>query len=300
MLNRDGDGSIAGAIAAIDWAVEAKQRGRRRSASCPRRGVAPASRKALTDAIERAGNAGHALRRPRPATRTLERRAGPDLPVRGRARRTSSASRRRRGNDQLTAFSDYGATHVDLAAPGEAIVSTVPRGVVPGCGQSLYCALDGTSMAAPMVTRRRGARRDGRPVADRGRAADTAGPGRRHRALRCPARSSAVAGSTSARPSPAVRADRAAPAERPEPARGRRAAHGSATLAWTVAGIERERDGDQRLPRSTARAGPPVVGERPQAHRLRARGQRERGVLGPGPQRASGRAHRSSEAARGR
>ncbi len=54
--------------------------------------------------------------------------------------------------DTLTSFSDFGVTHVDLAAPGEGIVSTVPPGVIPGCGDSLYCSLDGTSMAAPMVS----------------------------------------------------------------------------------------------------------------------------------------------------
>ena len=54
--------------------------------------------------------------------------------------------------DQLSAFSDFGMAHVDLAAPGEGIVSTVPPGVIPGCGTSLYCSLDGTSMAAPMVS----------------------------------------------------------------------------------------------------------------------------------------------------
>ncbi len=56
------------------------------------------------------------------------------------------------GDDKLSSFSDFGATHVDLAAPGEGIVSTVPPGVIPGCGMSLYCSLDGTSMATPMVS----------------------------------------------------------------------------------------------------------------------------------------------------
>ena len=47
-------------------------------------------------------------------------------------------------NDQLASFSNYGATSVDLAAPGVGILSTVP-----GHG---YKLLSGTSMATPHVT----------------------------------------------------------------------------------------------------------------------------------------------------
>jgi thermitase len=46
--------------------------------------------------------------------------------------------------DALADFSAYGATSVDLAAPGEGIFSTYPT--------SSYRYLDGTSMAAPFVT----------------------------------------------------------------------------------------------------------------------------------------------------
>lgn len=44
----------------------------------------------------------------------------------------------------LSSFSDYGATTVDLGAPGSAITSTVP--------DSTYASYDGTSMATPHVT----------------------------------------------------------------------------------------------------------------------------------------------------
>lgn len=47
-------------------------------------------------------------------------------------------------NDQLSYFSNYGATSVDLAAPGENILSTVPGGG--------YFEASGTSMATPHVT----------------------------------------------------------------------------------------------------------------------------------------------------
>lgn len=45
--------------------------------------------------------------------------------------------------DRLASFSNYGATTVDLAAPGVSIVSTVPGGD--------WSYMDGTSMASPMV-----------------------------------------------------------------------------------------------------------------------------------------------------
>ncbi|MEJ7592803.1 MAG: S8 family serine peptidase [Planctomycetaceae bacterium] len=47
-------------------------------------------------------------------------------------------------NDNLASFSDYGATTVDLAAPGTIILSTTPNGT--------YSSFSGTSMATPHVT----------------------------------------------------------------------------------------------------------------------------------------------------
>ena len=47
-------------------------------------------------------------------------------------------------NDSLASFSDYGATTVDLAAPGANILSTTPNGT--------YSYYNGTSMATPHVT----------------------------------------------------------------------------------------------------------------------------------------------------
>ncbi|GIW92531.1 MAG: hypothetical protein KatS3mg110_0572 [Pirellulaceae bacterium] len=55
-------------------------------------------------------------------------------------------------NDQLTAFSQFGPQTVDLAAPGDFIISTYPIGL-GSIGPNLeYEYLPGTSMATPMVT----------------------------------------------------------------------------------------------------------------------------------------------------
>jgi subtilisin family serine protease len=52
------------------------------------------------------------------------------------------------GTDQLTGFSNHGATSVDLVAPGAGIWSTVPASDDPAG----YASKNGTSMAAPHVT----------------------------------------------------------------------------------------------------------------------------------------------------
>ncbi|MBI2012284.1 S8 family serine peptidase [Candidatus Daviesbacteria bacterium] len=54
-------------------------------------------------------------------------------------------------NDQLASFSNYGASSVDLAAPGVSIYSTVPTGSCSLCSSSGYRYLNGTSMATPHV-----------------------------------------------------------------------------------------------------------------------------------------------------
>jgi subtilisin family serine protease len=149
MLNREGDGSIAGAISAINWAVNAKQRGidvRVLSASWGGSGFS----QGLSDAIGRAGSNG-ILFVAAAGNAHLDVEQDPIYPCAYELANVVCVAATN-GNDRLTSFSDFGAMHVDLAAPGQAIVSTVPRGVVPGCGQEIYCSLDGTSMAAPMVS----------------------------------------------------------------------------------------------------------------------------------------------------
>ena len=54
--------------------------------------------------------------------------------------------------DAVARFSNYGATSVDMFAPGEAIASTVPPGVMKELAPTdKYAYMDGTSMAAPHV-----------------------------------------------------------------------------------------------------------------------------------------------------
>lgn len=56
-------------------------------------------------------------------------------------------------SDALASFSCFGATSVDLAAPGTAILSTVPSGNESSSGPSSdYAAFQGTSMATPVVS----------------------------------------------------------------------------------------------------------------------------------------------------
>lgn len=51
----------------------------------------------------------------------------------------------------LASFSNYGATTVDIGAPGQAVYSTLPTGTAPSY-TSTYGAYSGTSMATPHVT----------------------------------------------------------------------------------------------------------------------------------------------------
>ena len=55
-------------------------------------------------------------------------------------------------NDNLAGFSNFGATTVDLAAPGVNILSTYPTDLSPPPPNSPYAFLNGTSMATPHVS----------------------------------------------------------------------------------------------------------------------------------------------------
>jgi thermitase len=53
--------------------------------------------------------------------------------------------------DQRASFSNYGSHSVDLYAPGQSILSTIPRNVVDGFEDDDYVYMDGTSQATPHV-----------------------------------------------------------------------------------------------------------------------------------------------------
>lgn len=149
MLDDEGNGSIASAIAAINWAVTAKGRGvdlRVLSASW---GGTQYSQ-ALADAIRRAGDAGLLFIAAAGNSGTNVDQQ-PTYPCAFELANVVCVAASDQ-NDELAQFSDYGPVNADLAAPGVRILSTVPPNLVPGCGASLYCPLDGTSMAAPMVS----------------------------------------------------------------------------------------------------------------------------------------------------
>lgn len=55
-------------------------------------------------------------------------------------------------SDRRASFSNYGATNVDIAAPGVSILSTVPTGSCGMCNSTGYRTANGTSMATPHVS----------------------------------------------------------------------------------------------------------------------------------------------------
>jgi subtilisin family serine protease len=161
MLDDQGDGSIAGAVQAIDWALAAKASGvdlRVLQASWNAYGLDPASRQTLSDAIGRAEAAGVLFVA---AAGNGDGFGSPyDLDASGfdsfpcedsHANVVCVGASTQAG--ELAGFSNYGPGAVDIAAPGARIWSTVPPDVEPGCDPgSRYCQFDGTSMAAPMVS----------------------------------------------------------------------------------------------------------------------------------------------------
>ena len=170
MLDSMGHGGTATAVAAIDWAVAAKTAGvdlRVLVASWGGEG----NDRALSDAIAHAGAQGILFVTaagngdPDPASPTFGAAVNvdstPEYPCSyplaniicvGAA--SSSGALARTTADPATTDefnSNFGAASVDLVAPGVQILSTVPPGVVSGCGSGAYCYFWGTSMATPFV-----------------------------------------------------------------------------------------------------------------------------------------------------
>ena len=152
----DGDGDVASAIAALDYLTELKtEHGLNVIASNNSwGGVDESDSQALTDAINRGGDAdilfvssagndgtdNDAIEH-RPSGLVCDTRFDTSDP-RGYDCVISVASINSSG--ALSSFSNYGATTVDIGAPGEQIPSTYPG--------NDFVYLSGTSMAAPHVT----------------------------------------------------------------------------------------------------------------------------------------------------
>lgn len=142
-------GTLANAVRAIDYMTDLKLRHGINLVATNNSWNGGGYSEALEAAIERA-NAANILFITAAGNAKSNNDARPSYPASfGNANVIAVAAITRTGT--LASFSNYGATSVDLGAPGERIVSTVPRrvrrAVVPG-----YASYSGTSMAAPHVT----------------------------------------------------------------------------------------------------------------------------------------------------
>lgn len=139
-LDADGEGNTADAANAIDYAVSHGARVINASWG------GPAFSQALYQAVRRAGDKGvefvaAAGNDGRNADVKPDYPAAFDLPNMISVAATDAT-------DRLVDFSNFGATSVDLAAPGDDIDSTVPAAT----DASGYASFSGTSMATPFVT----------------------------------------------------------------------------------------------------------------------------------------------------
>ena len=140
-LSASGSGTLADAIAAIDYAVAQKNAGvnlRVLSSSWGGGGFS----QALLDAIEAAGDA-DILFVATAGGASSDNDVTPSFPASYEADSIVAVAATDDA-DELASFSNFGATSVDLGAPGVSILSTTP-------GNS-YSVFSGTSMATPHVS----------------------------------------------------------------------------------------------------------------------------------------------------
>ncbi|MFN8389310.1 MAG: S8 family serine peptidase [Bdellovibrionota bacterium] len=140
-LDSTGSGSTNDAVSAIEYAIRMKQRGVNLKVLSNSWGGGGQSQ-ALEDAIAAANNAG-ILFVAAAGNSASDNDVVPSYPASySQPNVLSVAAIDQNGN--LASFSNYGATSVDLAAPGVNILSTTPN--------NTYSAYSGTSMATPHVS----------------------------------------------------------------------------------------------------------------------------------------------------
>jgi subtilisin family serine protease len=150
----DGEGAVSDAVAALDYLTDLKTRHGLNIVATNNSWGGEEQSSALEDAINRGGDAGILFVAAAgnegvdtdaapvyPASHTCDTRADNGQP-RGYDCLISVAAITETGG--LATFSNYGATTVDIGAPGQTIASTYPG--------NDYVYLNGTSMAAPHVT----------------------------------------------------------------------------------------------------------------------------------------------------
>ena len=141
-LGADGSGSTSGAIAAINYATRMRQSFGVNVVATNNSWGGGGFSSALRDAIAAGGSAG-VLCVAAAGNESVNNDATPSYPANYAGDAVISVAATDSSN-RLATFSNYGATTVDVAAPGVGIYSTVPG--------NRYASYSGTSMATPHVT----------------------------------------------------------------------------------------------------------------------------------------------------